>query len=579
MGIISGSFTGEKTGSFGVDMEWSAEAAAESNISRVTVNVYIHYYSIDIGARTCTCTVDGITQTVTVPEIHHSGSSTRKHVAAFAFEVPHNSDGSKPRCGISASFAFNLTSSKYGEIKELGVSGTVALETIPRASVFTYVMPSVTLGNVWMCKWVPASTAFRYRLQYTMGDLDMWTGTIHPNTSGEYTHADALAFDAFATRLTGHPSTGTVTVILHTYSGETETGSSPARFTVTVPENSDTKPSFSLSAAPKDTPIDGLYIEGRSSLSVDFGAVDYKYGARYSGHSVTVNGAPYPLDGSQAVSARGNVTVRGVVTDSRGFSGADEKQIYVHPYRKPRVTGFVCCRCKRDDSGKYVQAEDGTVLYLRATREFDPLGGNNHCGLEYCVNDLSGNWTELEAEAYTSENTAEVYLEGFAAASSYTVYVRARDVLDWGDWVGSMIPTAEVDLHLRHGGKGAAFGGYAQEAGLLDVWWNERVRGKLRADSGINDVAVQALRFNDNTTVRVPAIGRGIALAAVMSNSGEMGVYLVGNHEDKGLTRIDLCERIAGSYGLEFTVVDSSTIEISVGHAWSYGWYIRNLYL
>lgn len=126
---LSGSITGTYRG-WTVRSDWSATQSVSGNYSDITVKHYLDQassYSLSIGSRTNSCTVNGTTQNFTSGSI--SGTGT-KYLGTTSYRVGHNNDGTKS-CSLSTSFNVQATlSGTY--VGSITASGTITLNTISR---------------------------------------------------------------------------------------------------------------------------------------------------------------------------------------------------------------------------------------------------------------------------------------------------------------------------------------------------------------------------------------------------------------------------------------------------------------
>lgn len=409
---------------------------------------------------------------------------TTKTILDTTITVTHKDDGSgtiKVRTSMD-------TGISAGVVEK---SQTVTLTTIARASVISSAS-AVTLGNKCSVKWTPKATAFRYKLKFSLGDWSYTTGAIHPNTTSAYTYTGYTIPLDVAKQITGS-KTGTMTVTLYTYSDSGATkqvGSADSEtFTVTVPDNSSTQPSVSMTLAPVSSlgsAFSGLYIQGKTKVKATLSATG-KYSATIKSYSMKVNSTSY---GSSAdytsgyLSTSGSFTVYGYATDSRGITGSTSKGITVLAYSKPKITVAVCGRC--DENGNLT--DTGTYLKIKATRSYNTVksGGvqKNFCKIQYRYKLASAasysSWTTiLASDSLTSDTVETSALLGgvLAIDSSYEVQVRAID--DIGDEAVTTvaIPTDKVHTHKTKNGMG--FGKYVEHENSLEVGWDARFYGEV----------------------------------------------------------------------------------------------------
>lgn len=233
--------------------------------------------------------------------------------------------------------------------------------------------------------------------------------------------------------------------------------------------------------------------------------------------------------------------------DSRGYSGEYAAPVDMIPYIK--LTSNPSAKRTDPTSGRAQLTVTGS--YYR--------GGfgakNNSLTIQYRI----GSGTVVEVPSVIGNNndySAKIDLTGLEYTKSYSIEVLVSDALT--------TITKTVTL-----GKGTPVFDWGEN----DVSFNVPISFPCA-----NKVMVNELRFDANTTVSIPVTGRGIGLVAVMTNAGNMTLYLVGNQESdtQEATAVTAVQRIAGDGELTFAM-KNGCIEITGKNQWSYGWYIRNL--
>ena len=184
------------------------------------------------------------------------------------------------------------------------------------------------------------------------------------------------------------------------------------------------------------------------------------------------------------------VTVK--VTDERGFSATRSENVYVLPYRNPRITpcsGYSQVVCERAlETGQL--STGGTYLAIRAGRAFSGIAvegqEKNRCGLQYRWK-RSGDgayspWQTL-LEEHDGETEASVLIGNIVTSlqSSYSVQLRAADALGGSHVLTFPIMTEAVSFVLYDGEDGAGFGKYPEQPHVVDIasHMTLRVRGNL----------------------------------------------------------------------------------------------------
>lgn len=481
-------------------IEWSSSANNTANTSSVTAKLYYKRNNTGFttyGSGSFSITIDGEKQTQSTTLTITESAWVLAMTATKT--VSHGNDGKKSTT-ISAAGSIPDTS-----LTSTSCSGRVTLDTIPRASAITSAS-NVTLGNACNVKWTPASASFRYKVKFELGEWSYTTSAIHPNTISAYTYKGySIPLDV-ADQIPD-VRVGTMTATLYTYSdtsASTQVGDEASKkFTVTVPDNSSTKPTVSMNLSPVGSlpsSFAGLYIQGLTKVKATLSA-EGRYGASIESYLMRVDGVYIDADDaftSRYFTTAGSRTVYGYATDKRGHTGEVLKPITVIAYSDPKLENTTAVRC--DQNGN--DSESGTYLKISAKRSYSPVVSNdtqkNFCKIMYRYsNGLSyGPWvTILDRDSLDSnEVTTGALLDGaLSTQASYTVQVRAID--DIGRYADTYItiPTEKIYWH-RDGARNAlGLGKYNERDNALDTDWdfymnNHRITGLPTPTSGTDAV-------------------------------------------------------------------------------------------
>lgn len=251
-------------------------------------------------------------------------------IASGTTTVTHNADGTKT---INCSASLDMAGSPApGALSCAETSWT--LTTIPRASSMT--VPSFTIGSAGTMTISMASSSFSHSITYSFSGL---TGTAATVSAG-VTSASWTPPTTFYAKLPSSTS-GTVTLVLHTYSGSTEIGSKSYTATVYVGSGVvPTAPSITLYPVNSNTWFNskGLYVGGYTKLRVVSSSTAGS-GASMSSYSVsnafTATGADVT---SSSALAAGSRTVTVTATDSRGRTNSASKSVSFLTYASPSVS-------------------------------------------------------------------------------------------------------------------------------------------------------------------------------------------------------------------------------------------------
>lgn len=371
------------------------------------------------------------------------------------------------------------------------------LETSGAAGDSITDISDIVLGSPFTVTWTPATTTFRNRLKFIMGDWSHTTDPIHPNTTTEYKYRYTIPLEA--AEQIPDSNTGEVTVELYTYSDADATvqvgSSSDWDVLVTVPENDLTRPTVSMFLSPwSDLPdtFDYVYVQGKTMVEVSMLA-EGKYGAGIESYSMKANARNYNSGGhfvTDYLSTPGEVTITGYATDSRGFTGSISKTITVLAYIKPKIlpadgeSEVIAARCDADGN----LTSSGTYLKIKAKRSYSLLTQDdiqyNRCAIQFRYKmanaPVYSDWeTILEGGSLDSDEVeTEALLDGMLhATSTFVVEIRAIDDVGEYGLTTIIVPTDTVYMHRTRNGMG--LGKYVEGGNLLDVAWDAHFRGEV----------------------------------------------------------------------------------------------------
>jgi hypothetical protein len=356
-------------------------------------------------------------------------------------------------------------------------SQSLTLTTIPRASTITTAY-AITLGNKCKIKFTPLSASFWYKIVFSLGNWNTTTAAFRPGTTSAYTYTgDTIPLDV-ANQFPKAKS-GTMTATLYTFESETAVArigsTSSETFTVTLPENSLTKPSVTMTLS-SETPYEkfaSLYLQGRSKIQADFSGSG-KYGASIVSYRMKVEAKTYDSPYTSHVLLNpGTVSVVGVVTDSRGFVNTVTEDITVLAYSKPSVIPYsgensiICRRCLSDGT----LDDGGSYLLIKIGRRFSKVisdsGQQNYCKLSYRhktdaqdIAEYSDPIAILLGSASTDYVSVVIANVVTSNTTAYTIQLIAEDDAGEKDIVTITIPTIFITAHSPEGGHGITFGGF-----------------------------------------------------------------------------------------------------------------------
>lgn len=473
-GIITNSI---HNGHYTLRIQWSAAQNVATNTSTITADLYLVQdasWSLHIGTRSNTLTIDGTSTAITSPSINNSGGRTTL-LGSASKTVYHNSDGTR-NVAISATFNINATigGTKYNNIT---ASETVQLDTIPRTSDFTLSTSNATLGNTIGVTIARHSSSFTHRLRYTFGKQ---SGTIATDVGTSYTWTVPLAL---ANDIPNGTS-GTCYITVETMSGSTVVGSVTKAFTANVPANIlPTISAITLSDASRAIPKAwGVYVKGKSTLNIVTRAVG-AYGSKIASYSVRANGVTY----NSANATTGVLTQAGAhyvvvtVTDTRGRTATQSVAYTVEDYETPIVSIFDVRRVNADGTDD----DDGERAKIAYSASVSSVAGNNTGKLKiYYKATTETDWTTAATEDAKNTASGVATVEGISTESAYDFKAVLTDRFTEST-VDTQVQTAVVTMDFNASGRGVALG-KVSEYDAFECAMPAIFTGSFRVDGGVN---------------------------------------------------------------------------------------------
>lgn len=335
----SGSITGAYRG-YTLRADWSAVQNAAGNYSDVTVKHTLAIgsaYSLNIGSRTNTCSVGGVSQGYTSGSINQKGGSVL--LGTTVHRVSHDADGTKT-AKLTDTFNINATidGKKVGSIT---ASGSISLDriagnaTIVTANDFTdETNPTLTYSN-------PSSFECDVSIEFEGGSItraDAISGA-----SGSYTMQLTDSERTTLRNASKDSPTLKVTYVLKTAIDGTAYYSRAERkmnVVDAVPELGAVSYEDTNAATVAVTGDKSRIIQNHSTLTVTIPKATAKKGATIASYAIAFGGVTKTVKAAGAVSL-GAVDVSYsqaltvTATDSHGFTASQSVQVTVDDYSAP----------------------------------------------------------------------------------------------------------------------------------------------------------------------------------------------------------------------------------------------------
>ena len=451
---------------------------------RMTVSRTGAYYTHNKqGDSTLSLNLDGQNVHYSYPTWETSGEEYT--LASGSSTISHNADGTKT---LPISCTFNPNNGLHGTIT---VSASLSLTTIPRSSSVS-VSPGV-IGSSVTININRQSSSFKHTVRYSWAGK---SGTIATNVDTSATWSIPIDF---ANDIPNSAS-GTGTIFVDTYSGNTKTGTQSTTLTASVPAN--VKPTFtgvSLSdlngAAQNLIPNGNTFIQVISNIKVAFNGAVGSYGSVITGYYAEIIGKNQSTSsngGSLGImNYHGTIKIRASVSDSRGrWSDTKEVSVTVLEYFAPALsfsiarTGSTSSTLTATRNAKIapltVSGSQKNTMTL--TFKVARLGTTN---FQVDTGPATGSWTSISNLVNSQANLAGNYL----ANQSWVVIGTLEDKFTRTEFMVN-VPTESVVLSYDRSGVGV---NKIRERGALDV----------KGDIYANDQPIQQHQLTRNNGISI----------------------------------------------------------------------------
>ena len=450
MATINGTSVGGMT----LQIDYSYTQNTTANTSTVTAKLQlVSHYALYATALSGSYISVGGSKTNYSTSISYGGSSTTTTVLATkTVTVSHNSNGTAT-CNLSGAFVMNGTYRGYS-VGTMAVSSTITLPTIPRASGLT-IPTSVNTGSTLSGTVSPSSTAFNHKVILKTGSTVRNTISL---AAGTTTFSDVVEHSWFPSS-----TSGTVAVVLETYSGTTLVATTTKNVTANVPTS--IVPSVSaLTAVSSVTSgtFANLYVQGKTTAKLTATATagtgssiaSYTFSGSGINTTVTTNTAT-----TSTLQSTGTQTYTVTVKDARGRSASKTVSITVYPYAVPSFGQPDVKRC--DANGNLT--ESGTYAKYTINSTYASVNGKNTRTVTVAYSSNGGTSysaeTTLQATTDTANTKTGVYGGGaFAISSAYIIRFTIKDAYGATKTITAPLQSAARPINIRSNGKGVSIG-------------------------------------------------------------------------------------------------------------------------
>lgn len=459
-GTINGtcySYNGSSTSKYEYKIEWSATQNVSANTSTITAQSFVRSTSSSISTQSSNWVSKINGSQVWAGSWTVSGSWVS--MGSRSWTVNHNSDGTCTT-NINGELTNGINFQDVYVIKRASASANVTLNTIPRASSFALNKTSGTIGSdTFVVTISKASSSFTHTVYYKFGS-NTWTKA--DKTSATTVNVDVGIGDC---NQLPNSTSGTATITVDTYNGNTKVGSASKTVTLNVP--SSVVPTISSVTATGNNLLGGVYVAGKSTVTAKINGASGVYSSTIKSYSIS--GANISSSASSATSGTlgaGDYTITGKVTDSRGRTASKSTKITVHSYYAPSVA-INLYRC---DSGGN-KNDSGTYARVVITPNIVNVGNANVNAKQYQVQwkrANSSSWSTIKDWADLSSYNSSVTCDlgsGWDNTITYNIKVNVKDSYSTVSATGT-IGTISCILNIEQNGIGI---GKPHEQGALDV--------------------------------------------------------------------------------------------------------------
>ena len=271
---------------------------------------------------------------------------------------------------------------------------------------------------------------------------------------------------------------------------------------VKFPIDNTTMPTATLACQPVSEltgDIAKLYWPTQSRIKADLLNAKGKYGADIVSRKITILGqVGEETLTSDIISNTTPITVRGVVTDTRGISRTYEQVIEPVAYGPPQIkpygenTQVQVARCNASGTLN----EEGTAFVIAAKKVYSNVQYEGKpvvfCSLSYRLKQLGktaypDTWKVISADDATTDEVRVVIKDKtYEIESTYMVQLKAEDSIGGSIILTYTLPSQQVYMHRSGKQNALALGGYATQSDSFEVYWQSVLHGGLilKSESG-----------------------------------------------------------------------------------------------
>lgn len=357
--------------------------SAEENFSIVSQKLYYRRTksgSTISGTGTFTCYYDSYIHSTGKNESGHTDYTKKisitdswTFVAEQISNIGHNDDGT---CTLSIWWEGGIpgTSLTWTDVVE-----DVTLDTIPRASSIDSLSCATSyFTGALTYQYTPKAKSLYNRCEISLNldgeHIAVKEVNLGKQAASQQTATETLLLEQLITVYTSLPNTtrGKLRFTLRTFSDSKYTKpvgeAGYKEITLTIPNDDSTQPTVTMTLYPVSDFTGGgaIYVKGLSKVKAAFTNGAGKYKATIASYKMNVEAKDYgPPYTSAYLTTTGSITVKGTVTDSRGYSRTYSQTILVIDYTTPTIDLVSCNTQYFTGSVSFKYTPANNVFYSR----------------------------------------------------------------------------------------------------------------------------------------------------------------------------------------------------------------------
>lgn len=407
-------------------------------------------------------------------------------LASWTGNIAHGDDG-KLSVPLKAEFIMKNKGLSSGT-----VSSTLTCTAIQRKSTLSFSSLTINPGGAVTATVTAANSAFTHSISWSVGNKSSSVSL----TAGVLTSQITIPKDWLS--VLTNANTATVSVTLVTRNGSVNIGSNTYSLTLVVPATDEYKPDFSIGLSRIDNGVPsgwGVFVQGKSSVTVSPSGMSFKYGASLDRLTITVGSVSIrSLPATFKLTESGDLTVTVAVRDTRGLLTVKTTQITVYPYSPPSVQIQSLTRCnskgEEDAMGKY--------LNVKYVLNYSSVGSKNQGKIS--VKYKTSNDTSYSGETVLLSSPAIFGNGNVSVNNSVDVCFNVSDgITTSGVNIVRSVSSGKIPFNIKRGGNGAAFGKFSEKDDELSVGWNLTVDGNVHIGGAVNSESVSVV-CSENAT-------------------------------------------------------------------------------